>query len=82
MPNQEKKQQINMGQNLFEVFDRIQTEKVNIWRPIQKRKLQTWKKAGKKIKIISATETVELREDRNLFARMMPVCKTCPQIYI
>lgn len=89
MPDQVKNdlmEQTNIGQDLFGVFvkDRIQTGKVSIWEPMKKRKLQTWKKAGKKIKIIGSTETVELREDRNLFARMymLLVCKTRPQINI
>ena len=53
-----------------------------MWEPMKKRKLQTWKKAAKKITIIGSTETVELREDRYLFACMLLVCKTRPQIDI
>jgi hypothetical protein len=49
---------------------------------MKKRKLQTWKTVGKKIKIVGTTQTVELREDRNLFARMLLVCKSRPQIDI
>ena len=49
---------------------------------MKKRKLQTWKTVGKKIKIVGTTQTVELREDRNLFARILLVCKSRPQIDI
>ena len=35
---------------------------------------------GKKIKIVGTTQTVELRENPNLFARMLLACKSRPQI--
>ena len=75
-------EQTDIGRDLFEVFvkDRIQTGTVNIWEPMKKGKLRTWKTVGKKIKIVGTTQTVELREDRNLFARMLLVCKSRPQI--
>ena len=77
-------EQTNIDQDLFGVFvkDRIQTGSVNVWEPMKKRKLQTWKTVGKKIKIVGTTQTVELQEDRNLFARMLLVCKSRPQIDI
>jgi hypothetical protein len=87
MPDQVKKdlmEQTDIGQYLFGVFvkDRIQTGTVNIWEPMKKRKLQTWKTVGKKTKIVGTTQIVELREDRNLFACMLFVCKSRPQIDI
>jgi hypothetical protein len=77
-------EQTNIDQDLCGVFvkDRIQTGSVNVWEPMKKRKLQTWKTVGKEIKIVGTTQTVELQEDRNLFARMLLVCKSRPQIDI
>lgn len=74
-------EQTYVGQDLFGVFvkDRIQTGTVNIWEPMKKRKLLTCK-TGKEISIAGPTQTVELRGDRNLFARMLLVCKSRPQI--
>ena len=37
---------------------------------------------AKKIKIPCTSETLELQEDRNLFARMMVICKSRPEINI
>ena len=44
-------EQCEIGQNLFEKFvkDRIQSGEINLWSPMKKRKLQTWKTMGKKI---------------------------------
>ena len=71
-------EQCEIGQNLFEKFvkDRIQSGEINLWSPMKKRKLQTWKTMGKKIKVSSNGQILELQEDRNLFARMMVICKT------
>lgn len=76
--------QSDIGQKLFENFvkDRIQCGKMGIWSRMKKRKLQTWKTLGKKIKLSIAGQTVELQEDRNLFARMLVVCKSRPEIDI
>ena len=49
---------------------------------MKKQKLQTWKSMAKKIKIPCTGETVELQEDRNLFAGMMVICKSRPEINI
>ena len=87
MPSKVKEdllEQSEIGQKLFETFvkDRIQTGQINLWSPMKKRKLQTWKTTGKKIKVSSAGQIVELQEDRNLFARMMVICKSRPEIDI
>ena len=37
---------------------------------------------GRKIKVSSAGQIVELQEDRKLFARMMVICKSRPDIDI
>ena len=77
-------EQCEIGQNLFEKFvkDRIQSGEINLWSPMKKRKLQTWKTMGKKIKVSSNGQILELQEDRNLFARMMVICKSRPEIDI
>ena len=38
--------------------------------------------AGKKVKVRDESNTIELSEDRSLFARMMVVCKSRPDIDI
>jgi len=66
-----------IGQSLFDTFvkDRIQSERVNIWSTMKKRKLCIWKTNAKKVKVCSKEKLIELREDRSLFARMMMVCQ-------
>ena len=77
-------EQCEIGQNLLEKFvkDRIQSGEINLWSPMKKSKLQTWKTMGKKIKVSSNGQILELQEDRNLFARMMVICKSRPEIDI
>ena len=72
-----------IGQTLFDMFvkERIQSEKVNLWSTMKKRKLCTWKTNAKKVKV-STKEVIELREDRSLFAWMMMVCERRPDIDI
>ena len=59
MPSKDKKdllEQSEIGQKLFETFvkDRIKSGNINRWSSMKKRKLQTWKTTGKKIKVSSA----------------------------
>ena len=72
----------DIGQVMFDEFvsQRIQTNNVNIWAPMKKRALHTWKEAGKKTKITTGNKTVELQEDRSLFARMLVVSKSRTEI--
>ena len=49
---------------------------------MKKRKLVTWKTSAKAVKVTAADKIVELQEDRSLFARMMMVCKSKPEIDI
>ena len=49
---------------------------------MKKRKLQTWKSNGKVIKVKTVERVVELKEDRSLFARLMMVSKSRPDIDI
>lgn len=67
---------VTSGKRLFHssVKERINERKVNLWDPMKKQKLSTWKTAGKNIKLGADNNVVELRENRNLFARMMVVC--------
>ena len=69
---------------LFTAFvkDRIQTGKENLWSPMKKQKLLTWKTTGKMTKVTVDNKVVALQEDRCLFARMMMVCKSRPEINI
>ena len=48
----------------------------------EKQKLLTWKTTRKKTKVTVDNKVVELQEDRGLFARMIKVCKSCPEIDI
>ena len=71
-----------IGQTLFDTFvkERIQSRKINIWDTMKKRKLCTWKSNAKKVKVSTKEKVIELQEDRSLFARMMMVCRTRPEI--
>ena len=87
MPENVKKDLCEQGiieEGLFQRFveERIEEQKVNLWDPMKKQKLSTWKTAGKKVKVRDESNTIELSEDRNLFARMMVVCKSRPDIDI
>lgn len=62
-----------IGQTLFDIKDRIQSERVNLWSTMKKRKLCTWKPNAKNVKVCSKEKLIELQEDRSLFARMMMV---------
>ena len=87
MPEKVKKdlcEQGIIGERLFQRFveERIKEQKVTLWDPMKKQMLSTCKTAGKKVKVRDEDNTVELSEDRNLFARMMVVCKSRPDIDI
>lgn len=71
-------------QTLVDTFvkDRIQSEKVNIWSTMKKRKLCTWNTKAKKAKLSSKEKLIEWREDRSLFDRMMVVCQRRPDMDI
>ena len=70
------------GKKLFEtlVTDRIKTNKVNLWSPMKRRKLLTWNE--KVLKLSCKDKVIELKEDRSLFAKLMAVCKSRPEINI
>ena len=62
------------------VPEHIQKGTVIVWSQMKTRKLLTWKLTGKKSKVTANNKIVELQEDRSLFARMMMVCRTRPNI--
>ena len=77
-------EQSEIGRRLFDCFvkERVQSGKVNLWLPMKKRKLLTWKTSAKVVKVTAADEIAELQEDRSLLARVMMVCKSRPEIDI
>ena len=87
MNEKTKKDLVNQseeGRKLFSAFvqDRIKTGKINLWAPVMKRNLLTWKTSAKVIKVKAKDTIIELKEDRNLFARLAMVCKSRPEIDI
>lgn len=81
MPETVKKdKQREIGRRLFDCFlkERVQSGKVNLWSPMKKGKLLTWKTNAKVEKVTVADKIVELQEDRSLFARIMMGCKSRP----
>lgn len=87
MPEMVKKdfcEQSEIGRRLFDCFvkERVQSGEVNLWSPMKKRKLLTWKTSAKVVKVTAGDKIAELQEDRSLFARMMMVCKSRPEIDI
>ena len=54
-----------IGNNLAETFiaERLTSGKVNMWSPMKKRQLKTWRSAGMKMKITAGDKIVELQQD-------------------
>ena len=52
------------------IQERIQTEQVNIWAIMQKVGLQTWSASLKNVHVAISNKVLELKEDRELFARI------------
>ena len=54
-----------IGNNLAETFiaERLTSGKVNLWSPMKKRQLKTWRSAGMKMKITAGDKIVELQQD-------------------
>ena len=73
-----------IGNKPFGTFvkERIQTAEKSIWDVVKKRKLLTWKTTGKTVRVATKNKIIELKEDRCLFARMMVICKSRPEIDI
>ena len=47
---------------------------------MQKQNLLSWKDASKSVKVNLPTKTVELKEDRSLFARLLIIAKSRPEV--
>lgn len=77
-------QQSAIGMKLYQTFtdERIKAGKVSLWASMKKRKLETCKCMGKVIKVKSTQKVIEMKEDRSLFARLMMVCKSRPDVDI
>ena len=58
------------------VTEFIQKGNENLWSPMTKRSLLTWKSTCKKTNITVNKKIVKLQKDRCLFARMMVVCQS------
>ncbi|CAH3024123.1 unnamed protein product [Porites evermanni] len=87
MNEKTKKDLVNQseeGRKLFSAFvqDRIRTGKINLWAPVKTHNLLTWKTSAKVIKVKAKDTIIELKEDRNLFARLAMVSKSRPEIDI
>ena len=77
-------QQSETGRKLFNTFvdERLETGKVNFWLTMRKMKVKTWPSSCKVIKMKAAVKVVELKEDRSLFAQLMMICKSRPEVDI
>ena len=71
-----------IGRKLLETFvnERIKSDKVNVWSKMKRAKRLKWRNNGKKLRVSLKDEFAELQEDRNLFARLMMVAKSRPEI--
>ena len=59
---------------------RINTNEVSIWAKMKKWQLKTWKSAWKSVKHKVVDQVVELKDDRSLFARMLIVARSRPEM--
>lgn len=74
----------SMGENAYSSFvnERITTGCVNLWAPMKKMNLHTWQHASKSVTHKSGSQVVELKTERNLFARCLIVARSRPDIDI
>ena len=77
-------QQSAIGSQMLSRFvdERITTDRISVWHPVKKRKLNTWKSAAKTNRVKANDKVIELKEDRSLFACMSLVAKSRPEINI
>ena len=73
-----------IGNRLLRTFvkERVQTAAKSIWDVVKKRKLLSWKTTWKTVRVAANDKIIELKEDRCLFAGMMVICKSRPEIDI
>ena len=62
------------------VEERIVRAEVNLWSPSKKLNLKTWKSAHNMVRHQLEDKIVELKEDTSLFARLLIVAKSRPEI--
>ncbi len=74
--------QDNIGQQAYAKFveERINTNEVNAWAKMKKVQLRMWKSARKSVKYKVTDQVVELKDERSLFARMLIVARSRPEI--
>jgi hypothetical protein len=74
----------DIGKKLFEEFvsQRITTGNTNVWAPMKKTQLQVWKNSAMTMRVKVGGKEIELKEDRSLFARMLVVSKSRPDINV
>ena len=58
----------------------IKSGKINLWAPLKKRNLQTWKSTTKRLKLKVDQKVMELKEDRNIFPSLLLVAKSRPNM--
>ena len=85
MPTQVQEDVCNrdeIGQQKYVKFveERINTNEVNIWARMTKVQLKTWKSTRKAVKHKLANQVVEMKDDRSLFARMLIVARSRPEV--
>ena len=61
-------------------MERINTNEVSVWARMKKVQLKMWKGVRKMVKHKLADQVVELKDDRSLFARMLIVARSRPEI--
>ena len=61
-------------------MERINTNEVSVWARMKKVQLKMWKGVRKTVKHRVADQVVELKDDRSLFARMLIVARSRPEI--
>ena len=74
--------QDDIGQQKYIKFveECINTNEVSIWARMKKVELKTWKRVRKSVKHKLADQVVKLKDDRSLFARMLIVARSRPEI--
>ena len=72
----------NIGEQLLEEFvnNRIKSSAINLWAPMRKQQLQTWKMTAKQMKVKTGEKTMQLKEDCRLFSCMLVVLRSRPDI--
>ena len=75
-------EQIGLSKHVSFVENRIASNVENIWAPMKKTNLSVWKSVNKKTKLKVANQIVELKSERSLFARLVVVAKSRPEIDI